>query len=128
MCYRCGILVVTGEESRLIELNAGFYTLVYLSSTQRTNEGRFTNMAYHTDETNLPDYLKRMIERLHNQDKYYPNKLNLEDFDEDERDFLELLRFRLEGHKFYLELDDTQRGTVSSMFLNLLFYLDSEVI
>ena len=70
-------------------------------------------MAYQTHETNLPEHVARLTERLNNQIERPVEELTPEDFNEDEREFVEMLRFRFDRRKIAIEIDDSQRGTVS---------------
>ena len=79
-------------------------------------------MAYQTHETHLPEHVARLTERLNNQIEGPVGESIPEDFNEDEREFVEMLRFRFDRRKIAIEIDDSQRGTVSGKYEVDLLY------
>lgn len=88
-------------------------------------------MAHQMNATNLPEHVARLTERLHQQISVPIEELTPEDFNEDEREFVEMMRFRFDRRSIAIEIDDTQRGTASGKdeiglsYNNVLYDLDA---
>ena len=70
-------------------------------------------MASQRHETYLPEHVARLTERLNSQIERPLEELTPQNFNTDEREFVEMLRFRFDRRNIAIEIDDTQRGTVS---------------